>query len=153
MAVSRIILALLSLALLLGGAPARAARIDVDERIAQIPAFITGVSTCGHWHDEHGNYLFRILHAGFFQGNSLLYVQWLREGGAAPELLHSVSIAEFNADDHIELIFAQPRCIATRHGIRLNIVAESGHDLKKHHFRLEVSREPGKYRLREIGRR
>lgn len=146
---SRIRIHLVALLVLLTSLPAWSARIDLDERIAEIPPYITSVNTCGHWYDETGNYLFRILHAGFFQGNSLLYVQWLKEGGPSPELIQTVSIPEFNADDHIELTFANPRCVATRQGIRLNIVAESGHDQEKHYFALEVFREPGKYRLTE----
>ena len=80
----------------------------------------------------------------FFQGCSLLYIQWVK-GGEHPKIVYTLSIDEFNADDHIELLFDAPVCKATSKGIDLELNADSGHDGLKHKIKIKVFHKFGKY--------
>lgn len=76
-----------------------------------------------------------MIYVEFFNGNSLLYIQWMQDftpSDPSRHVLHTVSIDEFNANDHIELTFGKPKCLETENGIRFNIRAESEHDGKPH---------------------
>lgn len=130
--------------------PVSAAAIDEEVRIAGIPAWVTSIVSCGHYSADSGVRYFRILYAAFVRGNSLLYVQWMGQGYAAaePESLFTLTLPEFDSDDHGELTFPMPRCVETRQGIRLHIVARSGHDNRLHRFELRLGRLPGQYSLR-----
>lgn len=139
--------ALLS-ALALQSVPATAALINLNEKIESIPPYISEVYRCGRWQSAGREGYFRVLYAEFYFGNSLLYVQWMKPE-SPPELVHTLSIPDFNADDHIELTFAKPRCIETAQGIRFSIKALSGHDGKYRHFDLRIFHEPGNYRIRD----
>lgn len=135
-------------ALALQPVSAAAAFIDLNEKIESIPPYISEVYRCGRWNSAGREGYFRVLYADFYFGNSLLYVQWMQPG-SPPELVHTLSIAEFNANDHIELTFDKPRCIETAQGIRFSIKALSGHDGKYRRFDLRIFHEPGKYSIRD----
>lgn len=137
--------------LVLAPVPAGAAKIDLTDRIASIPTHISEVSRCGRWQSGGAEGYYRVLYSEFYSGNSLLYVQWMKPE-SLPELVYTLSIPEFNADDHIELTFDKPRCIETAQGIRFSINALSGHDGKHRRYDLRVFHEPGKYRIRPLGR-
>lgn len=137
------------LALLLLPWPAWAAFIDLNDRIESIPPYISEVYRCGHWQEGEREGYFRVLYAEFYYGNSLLYVQWM-EPGSPPVLLHTLSIPEFNANDHIELSFEKPQCVESAQGIRFFIEAQSDHDEALHRFDIQIFREPGRYRIREV---
>jgi hypothetical protein len=139
--------ALASVALLLCAGPAVAAFIDLNDRIESIPSYISEVYRCGHWQSGGTEGYYRVLYAEYYYGNSLLYVQWLKPE-SPPQLIHTLSIPEFNADDHIELTFDKPRCIESARGIRFSINALSGHDGKRRRFDLQIFHQPGKYRIR-----
>lgn len=138
---------LASVALVLCAGQVAAAFIDLDDKIESIPPYISEVYRCGHWKSGGTEGYYRVLYAEYYYGNSLLYVQWLKPE-SPPELIHTVSIPEFNADDHIELTFDKPRCIESAQGIRFSINALSGHDGKHRRFDLQIFHEPGKYRIR-----
>jgi hypothetical protein len=66
-----------------------------------------------------------------------------------PELVHILSIPDFNADDHIELMLDKPRCIDTAQGSRSSIKALSGHG-KYGRFDLQIFHEPGKNGIQDM---
>lgn len=130
-----------------------AAEIHLDQDIAAIPPKITDIYNCGHWKAEKSEGFYRLIYVEFHYGNSLLYVQWMQDftsGDPSRHVLHTLSIDELNANDHIELTFEKPKCMETKDGIRFNIEAESGHDGKRHRFALRVHNEFGKYSLKEL---
>lgn len=136
--------------------PAISAPIDQTDTIAAIPAEIAEVYRCGHWKHAGDEGHFRVIYFDFHYGNSLLYLQWIKETpqNANPyRVIRTLSIPEFNADDHLELIFKKPVCQKTTKGIAFDIAAESGHDQTIHRFRLTVFAEPGKYALKPVAAR
>lgn len=139
--------------LTLGNGSAVGAEIHLADEIAAIPPKITDVYHCGRWENGNSAGSYRIVYVEFHYGNSLLYVQWIQEAtpdDATKHILHTLSIDEFNANDHIELSFGKPECIETVDGIRFNIEAESGHDGMRHVFDLRVGSEFGRYSIKEL---
>lgn len=65
------------------------------------------------------------------------------------QTLYTLSIKEFNADDHQELTFDKPKCVEDESGIHLKIAAESAHDGSNRLFDLAVYHELGKYLISE----
>ena len=143
------------LVLLIANNQATAAQIHLDDEMAAIPAKITNIDSCGHWKKGGVEGIYRVIYVEFYYGNSLLYIQWLRDftyDDPTRHVMHTLSIDEFNADDHIELTFDKPKCIETDRGIRFQITADSGNDEseQKYLFDLQVDNEFGKYSIREL---
>ena len=135
---------------LTGGSPLRAAEIHLQEEIASIPAKVSDIHLCGHWKSTNADGIYRIVYIDFYYGNSLLYIQWIRDftlDDPARHTVHTLSIAEFNANDHIEITFDKPACVETDDGIRFSIDALSGNDETRHHYDLRVYHPFGSYRL------
>jgi hypothetical protein len=133
-------------------ANALAAEIHLEKEIEQLPAKITNVYNCGHWASDKDEGFFRVVYVEYFYGCSLLYIQWVKDFTSKDptrHVMHTLSIQEFNADDHIELTFDRPECKETKDGIQFDMVAESGHDGKKHRFDLQVHSAFGKYSMKE----
>ena len=144
-------LSALLLCLSLSALDANAAEIHLDDPVAAIPPGITDVYRCGQWKWDGSEGDYRVLYFDFHYGNSLLYIQWIKSprlSDGERELVYTLSVPEFNANDHIELSFAKPRCIATRDGIRFVIHAWSGHEEKTRRFDLRLFQQPGQYRMR-----
>jgi hypothetical protein len=130
-----------------------AAEIHLDQEIDAIPATFSDMYICGHWKNDEGEGVYRVIYAEFYFGNSLLYIQWLKDftlEQPSRKVLHTVSIAEFNANDHIELMFDKPQCIPTSTGIQFNVHADSGQDGKAHVFELSVAHDFGDYQISEV---
>ena len=141
------------LVILLGVDPILAAEIHLENEIAAIPAKITNIYNCGSWKNAKSEGFYRIVYIDFYLGNSLLYIQWMKDytlEDPTRRVLHTLSIDEFNANDHIELTFDKPECIETQNGIKFRIEAQSGHNEKRHLFDLQVSNEFGKYTIKEL---
>jgi hypothetical protein len=129
------------------------AQIHFDKEIENIPANVTDIYSCGYWEYGGNSGYYRIIYLEFFRGCSLVFVQWmLRDdaGGGSTKVKHTLSIKEFNADDHIELIFDKPICKPTPNGIDIEVDAESGHDLKKRRIKIQIFHKYGKYSFNEI---
>lgn len=129
-----------------------AAAIHLDKDIQTIPAYITDIYLCGHWKHGKAEGAYRIVYVEFYYGNSLLYIQWVKDftsNDITRHVMQTLSIDEFNADDHIELTFDKPRCIETGDGIKFDIEAISGHDDKTHRFTLQIEQGFGKYHIKE----
>lgn len=128
------------------------AQIHLTETIEEMPYYITDVYQCGRWRLADGEGYFRIVYIDFYFGNSLLYVQWVKDtippNGHTREVIKTLSISEFNADDHIEFMFKKPRCKRTKDGVEFDITADSGHDEEIHKFKLRIFSEPGKYTIK-----
>ena len=90
----------------------KAAMIHYTDNIENIAPDITDMYVCGRWKHHGVEGYYRVVYVNFYYGNSLLYVQWvedLKEPSNRPKLLHTLSISEFNADDHIEMTFEKPQ--------------------------------------------
>jgi hypothetical protein len=124
------------------------AQIHFDKEIENIPASVTDIYSCGFWEFEGDSGYYRIIYFEFFRGCSLLFVQWMLGydvGGGSTKVMHTLSIKEFNTNDHIELTFDKPICKPTANGIDLEINTESGHDNKKHKVKIKIFHKYGNY--------
>ena len=140
-------------ALLIIQSNVHSAEIHLDDEMSHIPAKISNLYTCGHWKYDGKTGFYRIVNVDWHYGCSLLYIQWMlgyeHTGGLRTEVLHTLSIREFNADDHIEFTFDKPECLDTKDGIKLDIVANCGHTTDKHHIKIEIFSEFGKYTFKK----
>lgn len=126
--------------------------VCLQKEIEAIPEMVSEVFNCGRWeyHGQKGFY--RIVYIEFYRGCSLLYVQWMKERNftdGSTKVLHTLSIDEFNADDHIEITFDRPECEQTDKGIKLKMITDSGNDDKKRTVEVDVFYEFGKYSYKE----
>ena len=130
---------------------ANAGAIHLADDIASIPPYISNIEPCARWKTVDGEGYYRVIYVDFYHGNSLLYIQWVKETISSSdynrEVIKTLSIDEFNGDDHIEFMFKKPHCFPTKDGARFHIMASSGHDEKMHSFQLRVFSEPGKYSI------
>ena len=144
-------LTVLLLALLFLPLKATPAEIRIADAIEAIPNYITEIYQCGRWKVAASEGYFRVIYVDFYFGNSLLYVQWVKDTisptGPTREVVKTLSITEFNANDHIEFMFKKPKCLTTKGGIKFNIIADSGHDEKTHRFKLKFFSEPGRHSI------
>jgi len=124
------------------------------EEIEKIPFEISDVWTGGTWEYNNGFGYYRVIYVGFHYGCSLLYIQWLRDW-AAPgvedrRVVYTLSIDEFNRDDHISITFKKPKCKELKRGLLFDIDARNGNEEnKRHRYRLKIFSEFGKYELTE----
>ncbi len=148
----KIIYAIIILCLLVGNESIGAAEIHILNEINAIPAKVTDIYHCGNWENDKLKGFYRIVYIDFYLGNSLLYIQWVKDftiDDPTRHILQTISIDEFNADDHIELTFDKPECMETENGISFKIETQSGHDMKTYLYDLQVSNEFGKYVIKE----
>ena len=147
-----VVIVLVFIVLSLLAANVYSAQIDLNDEINNIPSKISNMYTCGHWKYEGKTGFYRIIYIEFHYGCSLLYIQWMLDGeinDGNTKVLHTLSIKEFNANDHIEFTFQKPECKETKDGIKFNITANSGHDMKKHNIELNIFHKFGKYDFKE----
>ena len=128
--------------------PAFCAQILFNEQIDKISPYISNIKTCGSWNYDGKRGYYRVIHVGFFNGCSLLYIQWVKEG-EHPKVVYTLSIDEFNADDHIEFLFDSPICKAISKGINIELNAVSGHDDIKRKIKIKVFHKFGTYNFKE----
>jgi hypothetical protein len=127
----------------------KAAGIHFTNRIESIAPEITDVYECGRWQQNNLDGYYRVVYVGFYNGNSLLYVQWVKDpdfsgSSHTPKILHTLSIAEFNTDDHSEMTFAKPQCKENNHGISFAINARK-FDVGEYNIKIYIKHEFGKY--------
>jgi hypothetical protein len=129
------------------------AKINLDNEIKNIPAKIQNILSIGKWVYNKQTGYYRVIHIESYNGCSLLYIQWLinnKSSNYNQKILHTLSIKEFNADDHIELTFPMPRIVKLKNSIKIYITAESGHDDQEHSYEIDILSQFGKYKFKKI---
>lgn len=131
-------------------ASANSAAIQLTPEIEKLAPYVTQMVSLGNWYvNEQAGY-YRIIYINWYYGNSLLYVQWMQNPNQQenlPKTVYTLSIEEFNRDDHLELEFKMPKIKLDRDGLTLFVNATNSHDQKIYHYKIKIFKKPGCYNL------